>query len=109
MTRIGTHGVVGTIAVAAAVISCGQAETPQADAFRTWTDSTGKYTTEGAMIEFSESGGQVGLATCSPEGLELRGTFSVDGQDKSWAHPVVIGGRLYLRCEDNLYCFDVRA
>jgi hypothetical protein len=27
----------------------------------------------------------------------------------SWAHPVVIGGRLYLRYADNLYCFDVKA
>jgi outer membrane protein assembly factor BamB len=57
---------------------------------------------------FAENGGRAGLATCSPDGLEMRGEFSVEGEEKSWAHPVVIGGRLYLRYADNLYCFDVR-
>ncbi len=64
---------------------------------------------DGMLYLFSENGGRAGLATCSPEGLEMRGTFRVDGQEASWAHPVVIGGRLYLRYDDNLYCFDVRA
>jgi hypothetical protein len=32
-----------------------------------------------------------------------------DGDGPSWAHPVVVGGRLYLRYADNLYCFDVNA
>jgi len=40
--------------------------------------------------------------------MELRGTFSVQGNGPSWAHPVVIGGRLYLRYDDNLYCYDVK-
>ncbi|MHC4537787.1 MAG: hypothetical protein ACYS6K_27975 [Planctomycetota bacterium] len=31
------------------------------------------------------------------------------GSGPSWAHPVVTGGRLYLRYADNLYCFDVKA
>ena len=26
----------------------------------------------------------------------------------SWAHPVVCDGRLYLRYDNNLYCFDVK-
>jgi len=53
--------------------------------------------------------GKAGLATCSPDGLEMRGTFSVDGSNQGWARPVVFGGRLYLRCDDNLYCFNVKA
>ena len=57
---------------------------------------------------FGENGGKAGLATCSPDGMELKGTFSVDGEGPSWAHPVVIGGRLYLRYHSNLYCYDVR-
>jgi len=57
---------------------------------------------------FGESGGRVGLATCSPQGLEMRGEFRVEGEGPSWAHPVVIGGRLYVRYADNLYCFDVK-
>ena len=57
---------------------------------------------------FGERGGKVGLATCSPDGLQLKGTFSVAGDGPSWAHPVVIGGRLYLRYDTNLYCYEVR-
>lgn len=64
---------------------------------------------DGMMYLFGESGGRAGLATCSPEGTEMKGTFNVAGKGPSWAHPVVIGGRLYLRYDDNLYCFDVKA
>ena len=55
------------------------------------------------------SGGKAALATCSPEGLEIKGNVTVHGSGPSWAHPVVTGGRLYLRYADNLYCFDVKA
>lgn len=57
---------------------------------------------------FSESGGRAALATCSPQGLEIKGEVRVEGKGPSWAHPVVIGGRLYLRYDTNLYCYDVR-
>ena len=57
---------------------------------------------------FGEGGGEAGLATCSPDGMELKGSFSVQGEGPSWAHPVVIDGRLYLRYDTNLYCYDVR-
>ena len=58
---------------------------------------------------FGESGGRAALATCSPEGMQMKGEFRVAGSGPSWAHPVVIGGRLYLRYDTNLYCFDVKA
>jgi outer membrane protein assembly factor BamB len=64
---------------------------------------------DGMLYLFGESGGKAGLATCSPDGMEMRGTFSVEGSGPSWAHPVVIGGRLYLRYDSNLYCYNVRA
>ena len=64
---------------------------------------------DGMLYLFSESGGKAGLATCSPEGMQMKGEFSVQGSGPSWAHPVVIGGRLYLRYDTNLYCFDVSA
>ena len=57
---------------------------------------------------YREKDGTAGLATCSPHGLEMKGTFTVKGSQQSWAHPVVSGGRLYLRYDDNLYCYDVR-
>ncbi len=64
---------------------------------------------DGMLYLFGERGGQIGLATCSPEGMETKGTFSVAGDGPSWAHPVVTGGRLYLRYADNLYCYNVKA
>jgi outer membrane protein assembly factor BamB len=57
---------------------------------------------------FSENSGQAGLATCSPDGLKLEGKMKVEGSGPSWAHPVVIGGRLYLRYYTHLYCFSVK-
>jgi outer membrane protein assembly factor BamB len=63
---------------------------------------------DGMLYLFSESRGRAGLARCSPEGLKLKGDIKVDGRGPSWAYPVVIGGRLYLRYDTNLYCFDVK-
>jgi len=63
---------------------------------------------DGMLYLFSESRGRAGLANCSPEGMQLTGQIEVEGNGPSWAHPVVNGGRLYLRYDTNLYCFDVK-
>ena len=63
---------------------------------------------DGMLYLFSENGGQAALATCSPEGMKLNGKVKVQGSHESWAYPVVVGGRLYLRFDTNLYCFDVK-
>jgi len=64
---------------------------------------------DGMLYLFGERGGRAMLATCSPDGMEITGKVTVKGSGPSWAHPVVIGGRLYLRYDDNLYCFNVKA
>ena len=64
---------------------------------------------DGMLYLFGERRGAVGLATCSPDGMEMKGRFSVQGRGYSWAHPVVIGGRLYIRYGTNLYCYNVKA
>jgi outer membrane protein assembly factor BamB len=63
---------------------------------------------DGMLYLFSERNGQAALATCSPDGLDIKGRVQVAGSGPSWAHPVVIGGRLYLRYDTNLYCYNVR-
>lgn len=64
---------------------------------------------DGMLYLYSERGGKAGLASFSPKGMELKGTVTTEGQGESWAHPVVCGGRLYLRHDDNLYCYDIKA
>ena len=63
---------------------------------------------DGMLYTFGESGGKVGLVKAQPDKFEQVGAFSVAGKGTSWAHPVVTGGRLYLRYDDNLYCYDVK-
>ena len=62
---------------------------------------------DGMLYLYSEKDGMAGLASCSPDGLQMKGSFCVPGSQQSWAHPVVTGRRLYLRYDDSLCCFDI--
>ena len=55
--------------------------------------------------------GTVALIEATPEGYREKGRFDQpDRSDKnSWPHPVVAGGRLYLRDQDVLLCYDIEA
>jgi len=78
-----------------------------------WKDrSVGKGSlvfADGHLYALSENG-VVGLVEASPAGYREKGRFRIP-QDSlpTWAHPVVAGGRLYLRDQDTLYAYDVRA
>ena len=52
----------------------------------------------------------VGLAEVTPKGYVEKGRFQIADQGlPSWAHPVVAGGRLYIRNQNTLTAYDVRA
>jgi outer membrane protein assembly factor BamB len=52
----------------------------------------------------------VGLAAASPTGYREKGRFKIADQGlPSWAHPVVSGGRLYIRNQTTLAAYDIRA
>ena len=52
----------------------------------------------------------VGLAEASPAGYKEKGRFTIaDKGLPSWAHPVVSGGRLYVRNQDSLVAYDIKA
>ena len=52
----------------------------------------------------------VGLVEATPAGYREKGRFSIADQGlPSWAHPVVSGGRLYIRNQGTLTSYDVRA
>ena len=63
---------------------------------------------DGMLYLYAERRGEVALVKATPAGYTQTGTFRAHGAGKSWAHPVVIGGRLYLRYGERLYCYDVR-
>ncbi|HJR58678.1 MAG TPA: PQQ-binding-like beta-propeller repeat protein [Vicinamibacterales bacterium] len=58
---------------------------------------------------FSEKG-VVGLAEASPAGYKEHGRFEIKtGASPTWSHPVVANGKLYIRDQDTIYAYDVRA
>jgi len=77
-----------------------------------WKDrSVGKGSlvyADGRLYLYSENG-VVGLVEATPTGYVERGRFRIEqGSLPTWTHPVVAGGRLYLRDQDTIYAFDVR-
>ena len=49
------------------------------------------------------------LVVATPKEYEEKGQFKLPTSDKpSWPHPVVIGGKLYIREQNKLFCYDVR-
>ncbi len=67
---------------------------------------------DGRLYLRAEDGpGTVALIEASPEGWREHGRFDQpDRSNKnSWTHPVIAGGRLYLRDQDLLLCYDVQA
>jgi len=75
---------------------------------------------DGYLYLYSDRG-VAALIKASPQGWEESGRFDLPEQSKThesrptsrgagvWTHPVVANGRLYLRDQDLLFCFDVRA
>jgi outer membrane protein assembly factor BamB len=53
---------------------------------------------------------QMALAKASPDEYAEISTFKIphSGELPSWSHPVIVGGRLYLREQDWIMCYDVR-
>lgn len=50
------------------------------------------------------------LVEATPEEYRERGSFEIPGvENPSWSHPVIAGGRLYLREQDHLFCYDLAA
>lgn len=77
-----------------------------------WRDrSVGKGSlvyADGRLYCFSENG-VMGLVEATPAGYVEKGRFRIEqGSLPTWTHPVVAGGRLYLRDQDTIYAYDVQ-
>lgn len=78
-----------------------------------WRDrSVGKGSltyADGNLYILSENN-VAGLAEATPAGYKEKGRFQIaDSGLPSWAHPVVSGGRLYIRNQNTLASYDIRA
>ena len=64
---------------------------------------------DGMLYALSEDG-VMGLVQPTPNGHKLVSYFTIPegGKGKSWAHPVVCGGRLYIRHDEFLYAYSLR-
>ena len=61
-------------------------------------------------LYFRYQNGTMKLIEASPEGYKETGSFRIPGVRKpSWSHPVIYGGKLYLREQDTLLCYNVTA
>jgi outer membrane protein assembly factor BamB len=92
-----------------AILTCLEAATGKVQ----WRDrSVGKGSltyADGRLYVLGE-GNTVGLVEASPAAYVERGRFSIADQGwPSWAHPVVAGGRLYLRNQGVLAAHDITA
>ena len=70
---------------------------------------------DGMLYCLGEKTGTVVLAEASPNGWSEKGRFKLDPQTTIrstsgaiWTHPVVSNGKLYLRDQNYIYCYDVK-
>ena len=78
----------------------------------------GKRVLQGKALATIESAKWVGpfpapfsceIVEANESGYKERGSFKIpNGDHNSWSHPVVVGGKLYLREKDVLWCYDVK-
>ena len=66
---------------------------------------------DGRLYLRAEGSGAVALIEATPDRYHLVSQFTQADRsgDPAWPHPVVTGGRLYLRDQDALLCYDLKA
>jgi hypothetical protein len=77
-----------------------------------WRDRSvgkGSVTYADGKLYILGEGHVVGLADASPAGYAEKGRFTIEDRGyPSWAHPVVCDGRLYIRDQGSLTCYNVK-
>ena len=71
---------------------------------------------DGMLYCLGERSGDVALVKATPEGYDEVSRFKLDPQSKQrsnsggiWPHPTITGGKLYLRDQEFISCYDVKA
>ncbi len=70
---------------------------------------------DGQLYCYGEDDGTVLLVEATPKGLKVNGRFSIPehsrmkrNSGKIWTHPVVANGKLYLRDQELIFCYNVK-
>lgn len=70
----------------------------------------------GHLICVDEGSGEVALVEASPKGWKEKSRFKIDPQTKLrkpqgriWVHPVIVDGQLFLRDQEMIYSYNVKA
>ncbi|MEM7477748.1 MAG: polyvinylalcohol dehydrogenase, partial [Planctomycetota bacterium] len=70
---------------------------------------------DGHLYLFGQTESQVALVEASGENWTMKGSFTLPETSeqrapggRSWTHPVIAGGRLYLRDQELLYSFEIK-
>jgi hypothetical protein len=68
---------------------------------------------DGHLYCYTENGGKVALVEASPDGWKETGRFTIpmrshkNTNQNAWTHPVVANGKLYLRDQEFIFCYDI--
>ena len=69
---------------------------------------------DGHLYLYAEREADVALIEAFPEGYREKGRFKLPEESKmrapsgkNWTHPVIAGGKLYLRDQELLFCYDI--
>ena len=75
------------------------------------TNGKGSLTYADGMLYLLDERGTMRLVKSDPGKYECTGEFTVPkgGESLYWAHPVVCGGRLYIRHADKVFAYDINA
>ena len=76
-----------------------------------WNCKGSVISAEGLLYIYDEKKGNVGLLKATPEKFDLISTFRVTQGDNGpyWSHPAIRNGRLYLRHNNALMAYDIKA
>ncbi len=72
------------------------------------------FAADGMLYCLSENDGMVTLVEATSKGYSAKGQFKLEPQSdqrhvkgKIWSHPLVVGGKLYLRDQELIHCYNV--
>ena len=65
----------------------------------------------GDRLYIQYQNGTMALAEVNPSEYKETGSFKIPGSGErpSWAHPVILEGKLYVREQDKVLCYDIRS